>query len=201
LKSIPARPGAIIPAVAPEGAPAKAGIQAGDILTRGQRKALRDQPGDDQQRHQGCYLGTNPEAAWYTWTSSATTRHVLTTFTYTRAAGSRRKLQQQGVEIDPSSRRTAPPVFISASDRPVIADEMAPLALTKAQGLVVVSVENGGLADTMGVLAETSFSGERRGFRRCSAVCPNHSQRHDRSFRVWRKGQTVELTVREACVG
>jgi hypothetical protein len=80
--------------------------------------------------------------------------------------------------------------------RPVIQDDMAPLALTKAQGLVVVSVENGGLADTMGILAgdvilaiNGADVGNMQQFSQLIHSGPVST------FRVWRKGQTVELTV------
>lgn len=96
------------------------------------------------------------------------------------------------------AQNNAPPasVHFGIQVRPVIQDDMAPLALTKAQGLVVVSVENGGLADTMGVLAgdvilqlNGADVGDMQQFVQTvrSGVA--------RTFRVWRKGKTVDLTV------
>jgi len=80
--------------------------------------------------------------------------------------------------------------------RPVIQDDMAPLALTKAQGFVVVSVENGGLADTMGILAGDvilQLNGADVG--NMQQFVQTIRSGAASSFRVWRKGQTVELTV------
>jgi hypothetical protein len=80
--------------------------------------------------------------------------------------------------------------------RPVIRDDMTPLMLTKAEGLVVVSVENGGLADTMGVLAGDvilQVNGAEVGdINHFVQIIRSGAAR---SFRVWRKGQTVELSV------
>jgi hypothetical protein len=80
--------------------------------------------------------------------------------------------------------------------RPVIQDDMTPLMLTKAEGLVVVGVENGGLADTMGVLAGDvilQVNGAAVGdMNRFIQIIRSGAAR---SFRVWRKGQAVELTV------
>ncbi|MGD0292852.1 MAG: PDZ domain-containing protein [Terracidiphilus sp.] len=98
----------------------------------------------------------------------------------------------------PAAEQAAPPssVHFGFQVRPVIPDDMAPLALTKAQGIVVVSVENGSLADTMGILAgdvilqvNGSEVGELQQF--VQTVRSGAA----RNFRVWRKGQTVELTV------
>jgi membrane-associated protease RseP (regulator of RpoE activity) len=63
--------------------------------------------------------------------------------------------QQNAAEPSAAPAPAAPPsgVHFGIQVRPVIADDMAPLQLTKAQGLVVVGVENGSLADTMGILA------------------------------------------------
>jgi serine protease Do len=73
---------------------------------------------------------------------------------------------------------------------------MTPLMLTKAEGLVVVSVENGGLADTMGVLAGDvilQVNGAEVGdINHFVQIIRSGAAR---SFRVWRKGQTVELSV------
>jgi hypothetical protein len=80
--------------------------------------------------------------------------------------------------------------------RPVIQDDMAPLALTKAQGFVVVSVENGGLADTMGILAGDvilQLNGADVG--NIQQFIQTIRSGAATSFRVWRKGQTVDLSV------
>ena len=99
---------------------------------------------------------------------------------------------------EPSAAPAAPSsgVHFGFNIRPVIQDDMAPLALTKAQGFVVVGVENGGLADTMGILAGDVI------LQLNGADVGNMQQfiqtiRSDAatSFRVWRKGQTVDLTV------
>jgi len=80
--------------------------------------------------------------------------------------------------------------------RPVIADDMAPMALTKAQGLVVVSVENGGLADTMGILAgDVILQLNRVDVGDMHQFVQTIRSGAATSFRVWRKGQTVDLTV------
>ena len=73
---------------------------------------------------------------------------------------------------------------------------MAPLQLTKAQGLVVVSVENGGLADTMGILAGDvilQVNGAEVGDMQLFAQTMHGGT--IKTFRVWRKGQALELTV------
>jgi predicted metalloprotease with PDZ domain len=92
----------------------------------------------------------------------------------------------------------APPagVHFGLQVRPVIQDDMAPLALTKAQGLVVVGVENGGLADTMGILAGDvilQLNGADVG--NMQQFVQTIRSGAATSFRVWRKGQTVELAV------
>ena len=110
--------------------------------------------------------------------------------------------QAQRNTAEPSAAPVSAPVapssgvYFGFQVRPVIQNDLAPLALTKTQGLVVVSVENGSLADTMGILAgdvilqlNGSDVGDIQQFvqtvRGGAAI----------SFRVWRKGQTVELTV------
>jgi hypothetical protein len=106
--------------------------------------------------------------------------------------------QQNAAEPSAAPASAAPPsgVHFGIQVRPVIQDDMAPLGLAKAQGLVVVSVENGSLADTMGILAgdvilqvNGADVGDMQHFRQLI---------HDgavSTFRVWRKGQTVDLTV------
>ena len=92
----------------------------------------------------------------------------------------------------------APPsgVHFGIQVRPVIADDMAPLQLTKAQGLVVVSVENGGTGDTMGILAGDvilQLNGADVG--NMQQFVQTIRSGAASSFRIWRKGQTVELAV------
>jgi hypothetical protein len=106
--------------------------------------------------------------------------------------------QQNAAEPSAAPAPATPPsgVHLGIQVRPVIQDDIAPLALTKAQGLVVVSVENGGLADTMGILAgdvilqlNGSDVGDMQQF--VQTVRSGAAK----TFRVWRKGQTVDLTV------
>jgi hypothetical protein len=106
--------------------------------------------------------------------------------------------QQNPAEPSAASAPAAPPagVHLGIQVRPVIADDMAPLQLTKAQGLVVVGVENGGLADTMGILAGDvilQVNGSDVGDVQQFAQTVRSGAA--KSFRVWRKGQTVDLTV------
>jgi hypothetical protein len=98
----------------------------------------------------------------------------------------------------PTADQPAPPasVHFGFQVRPVIQDDMTPLALTKAQGLVVVSVENGGLADTMGILAGDvilAINGVDVGDLQQFAQTMRSGAA--RTFRIWRKGQALELTV------
>jgi len=68
--------------------------------------------------------------------------------------------------------------------------------LAKAQGLVVVSVENGSLADTMGLLAgDVILQLNGADVRDMQHFVQTIRSGSATSFRVWRKGQTVELTV------
>jgi membrane-associated protease RseP (regulator of RpoE activity) len=106
--------------------------------------------------------------------------------------------QDQAPQAPAAGLAPAPPagVHFGIQVRPVIADDMAPLALTKAQGLVVVGVENGGLADTMGILAGDvilQLNGADVG--NMQQFVQTIRSGAASSFRVWRKGQTVELTV------
>jgi hypothetical protein len=92
----------------------------------------------------------------------------------------------------------APPsgVHFGIQIRPVITDDMVPLMLAKAQGLVVVSVENGSLADTMGLLAgDVILQLNGADVRDMQHFVQTIRSGSATSFRVWRKGQTVELTV------
>jgi len=106
--------------------------------------------------------------------------------------------QQNAAEPSAAPAPATPPsgVHLGIQVRPVIQDDMTPLQLTKAQGLVVVGVENGGLADTMGILAgdvilqlNGSDVGDMQQF--VQTVRSGAAK----TFRVWRKGQTVDLTV------
>jgi serine protease Do len=106
--------------------------------------------------------------------------------------------QQNAAEPSAAPALVAPPsgVHFGIQVRPVIADDMAPLALTKAQGLVVVGVENGSLADTMGILAGDvilQLNGADVG--NMQQFVQTIRSGAASSFRVWRKGQTVDLTV------
>jgi hypothetical protein len=106
--------------------------------------------------------------------------------------------QQNAAEPSAAPAPIATPtgVHLGIQVRPVIADDMAPLQLTKAQGLVVVGVENGGLADTMGILAGDvilQLNGADVG--NMQQFVQTIRSGAASSFRVWRKGQTVELTV------
>ena len=80
--------------------------------------------------------------------------------------------------------------------RPVIEDDIAFLALTNTQGLVVASVEDGSLADTMGILAGDvilAVNGAEVGDMQLFAQTMRGGT--IKTFRVWRKGQALELTV------
>jgi serine protease Do len=106
--------------------------------------------------------------------------------------------QQNAAPPSAAPAPAAPPagVHLGIQVRPVIADDMAPLQLTKAQGLVVVGVENGGLADTMGILAGDvilQLNGADVG--NMQQFVQTIRSGAASSFRVWRKGQTVDLTV------
>jgi S1-C subfamily serine protease len=92
----------------------------------------------------------------------------------------------------------APPsgVHFGFNIRPVNQDDVAALALTKAQGIVVVSVEKTSLAETMGILPDDvilAVNGAEIG------NLPQFVQTvrggAATSFRVWRKGKTLELAV------
>jgi S1-C subfamily serine protease len=98
----------------------------------------------------------------------------------------------------PTADQPAPPtaVHFGFQIRPVIQDDMAPLALTKAQGLVVVSVENGSLADTMGILAGDvilQVNGAEVGD--FDSFVQTIQSGAVKRFRIWRKGQAQELIV------
>jgi hypothetical protein len=113
------------------------------------------------------------------------------------------KLQRSAAELAQNEAPQAPApaappagVHFGIQVRPVIADDMAPLQLTKAKGLVVVGVENGSLADTMGILAGDvilQLNGADVG--NMQQFIQTIRSGAASSFRVWRKGQTVDLTV------
>jgi len=106
--------------------------------------------------------------------------------------------QQNPAEPSAVPAPVAPPagVHLGIQVRPVIQDDITPLQLTKAQGLVVVSVENSGLADTMGILAgDVILQVNGADVSDLQQFVQTVRSGAARSFRVWRKGQTVELTV------
>jgi S1-C subfamily serine protease len=73
---------------------------------------------------------------------------------------------------------------------------MAPLQLTKAQGIVVVSVENGGTGDTMGILAgDVILAVNGADVSDIDHFVQSVQSGAVKNFRVWRKGQTLELIV------
>ena len=92
----------------------------------------------------------------------------------------------------------APPaeVHFGFQIRPVIEDDIEPLALTNTQGLVVVSVEDGSLADTMGILAGDvilQVNGAEVGdMQHISQLIHSGAVT---TFNVRRKGKTLLLTV------
>jgi len=118
------------------------------------------------------------------------------------AAQLRRQVANPAQQYEPTPSATptptAPPssVHFGFQVRPVIQDDMAPLMLTKAEGLVVVSVENGSLADTMGVLAGdvilTANGAEVGDMQHFSQLIHAGAVT---TFNVWRKGKTLVLTV------
>ena len=112
------------------------------------------------------------------------------------------KLQRSAAEPAqneaPQAPTAAPPsgVHLGIQVRPVIQDDMTPLQLTKAQGLVVVSVENGGTGDTMGILAgDVILQVNGADVSDIDHFVQTVRGGAAKSFRVWRKGQTVELAV------
>ena len=99
----------------------------------------------------------------------------------------------------PPSQTPAPPApgqHLGARVRAVTDADVAALGLPKAKGVVVTSIEKGGLADEMQMqigdvivevngseIGDVDFLGQ---FVRSGAA---------KSFRVWRKGQSLQLTV------
>jgi len=87
-------------------------------------------------------------------------------------------------------------IHLGIQVRPVIQDDRAPLALPSTQGLVVVSVENGGTGDTMGILAgDVILQVNGTDVNDMQQFVQTIRSGAARIFRVWRKGQTVELSV------
>lgn len=106
--------------------------------------------------------------------------------------------QQNAAAPSATPTPTASPsgVHFGFQVRPVIQDDMAPLGLTQTKGLVVVSVENGSLADTMGILpGDVILALNGAEIRDLQQFVQTLRSGAATSFRVWRKGQTVELTV------
>jgi S1-C subfamily serine protease len=97
-----------------------------------------------------------------------------------------------------AASQPAPPsgVRFGFEVRAVKEEDVAPFGLAKARGIVVVNVTKGGLADDMGFLAGDvilEVNNSEIGdvdlfvqFARSGAI---------KNFRVWRKGQALELTV------
>jgi membrane-associated protease RseP (regulator of RpoE activity) len=100
-----------------------------------------------------------------------------------------------------AASQPAPPsgVRFGFEVRAVKEEDVAPFGLAKARGIVVVNVTKGGLADAMGFLAgdvilevNNSEIGDMDlfvQFARSGAI---------KKFRVWRKGQSMELVVPES---
>ena len=98
-------------------------------------------------------------------------------------------------------RKSAPPAgfHLGIQVRAVTDADVTPLALAKARGIVVVDVEKGGLAEKMGILpgdvileVNNSEIGDAELFAqyvKSGAV---------KKFKVWRKGQALELTAPES---
>jgi len=194
LKKYPSETGGIISAVASDGAPAKAGIQTGDIL-----HAVNGRP---YVTAQGMVTSAIKDVAWH---KPGGVLHVdifrnhaplSIDIHYTKPQVDIAKLQQQGAEF--AQQAGAPPsgVHFGFQVRPVIADDMAPLVLTQAKGIVVVSVLNGSLADTMGALPGDvilAVNGAEVGDMPHFAQLIHGAAVN--TFTVWRKGKAQELTV------
>jgi hypothetical protein len=189
-----------------DGPPAQAGIRAGDIL-----QSINGKPGT-----YAAYLNAFKEASSGKPGSGDIHVEILRKKSQSLAldlhypnqdaamaqlrqhsAGSARHPVGSVISV-PTADQPAPPanVHFGFQVRPVIQDDMAPLALTKAQGLVVVSVENGSLADTMGILAGDvilQLNGADVGD--IDHFVQSIQSGAVKNFRVWRKGQTMELIV------
>lgn len=100
-----------------------------------------------------------------------------------------------------SGNNAAPPasVHFGFQVRPVIQDDIAPLALNSTKGLVVVSVENGGQADTMGILAgDVILQVNGAAVGDMQHILQLIHSGAVTTFNVWRKGQTLELDVSQS---
>jgi hypothetical protein len=194
LKKYPNESGGTIASVTPGGTAAQAGIQAGDIL-----HAVNGKP---YVINQGMVGDAVRDVAWHKPGGVVHVdifrNHVPMSIDihYSKQPVDVAKLQQQSAEFAQQPGAAPAGLHFGFQLRPVIADDLTPLMLPKAQGLVVVSVENGSLADTMGVLAGDVIllvNGADAG------GLPHFKQlAHDgaiTTFSVWRKGKTLELTV------
>jgi membrane-associated protease RseP (regulator of RpoE activity) len=195
LKKHPNETGGMIFSVPPDGAVARAGIQSGDIL-----HAVNGQP---YLVGQGMIHAAVREAAWHKPEGGVIHVEIFRNHTpmsfdvhYSKQQVNVEQLRRQDKEL--AQQNAAPPsgVHFGFQVRPVIQDDMAPLMLTKAEGLVVVSVENGSLADTMGLLAGdvilTANGAEVGDMQHFSQMIHAGAVT---TFNVWRKGKTLVLTV------
>lgn len=194
LKKHPGETGAGITSVAPGGPAALAGLQAGDIV-----HAVNGKP---YVFGQGMIDNAEREVTWHKPQGGAVHLDIFRNHApmaidirYAKLPVNP-ELLRQGKQM--AEQNGAPPsgLHFGFQVRPVIQDDMAPLALTQAKGIVVVSVLNGGLADTMGILpgdvilsVNGAEAGDMAHFTQLihgAAVS---------TFSVWRKGKAVELTV------
>jgi len=195
LKKYPSETGGVISSVASGGAPAQAGIQAGDIL-----HAVNGKP---YVVKQGMVSSAIKDVAWHKPGGGVVHVEIFRNHApmsidihYIKSPVDVAKLQQQGAEFAPQAGAPPSGQHFGFQVRPVIADDMAPLALLQAKGIVVVSVLNGSLADTMGILpgdvilaVNGAEAGDMSHFTQLihgTAV---------NTFTVWRKGKSLELTV------
>jgi membrane-associated protease RseP (regulator of RpoE activity) len=195
LKKHPNETGGMIFSVPPGGAAARAGIQTGDIL-----HAVNGQP---YLVGQGMIHAAVRESTWHkpeggTIHVEIFRNHMPMSFDvhYSKPQVNAEQLRRQSKEL--AQQNAAPPsgVHFGFQVRPVIQDDMAPLMISKAEGLVVVSVENGSLADTMGFLAGdvilTANGAEVGDMQHFSQLIHAGAVT---TFNVWRKGKTLVLTV------
>ncbi len=195
LKKYPNETGGSIASVTPGGVPAQAGIQTGDIL-----HAVNGKP---YVVNQGMVSNAVMEATWHKPGGGVVHVDIFRNHApmsidirYIKPPVDAAKLQQQGAEFAPQAAAPPSGQHFGFQVRPVIQDDMAPLALLQAKGIVVVSVLNGSLADTMGILAGDvilQVNGSDVGDVQQFAQTVRSGAA--KSFRVWRKGQTVDLTV------
>lgn len=198
LRKHPEQTGMLIQNVALEGPPAQAGIQSDDILhtvdgkpCTGTRDFGNAIPPEGGVVHVEVFRKGKPLSFDLRYPSNGLTADVA------------RKLRQSGVEL---AQKNAPPATAAAAPpsgfrlgiqiRAVTDADVAPFGLAKARGIVVVAVEKDSLADHMGILpgdvileVNNSEIGDAELFAqyvRGGAA---------KKFRVWRKGQALELTV------